>query len=881
MKLVRSVSIPLFVLSVLAPALRAHDGDPKLRDRRPMYPGRGWTNRMRRGQDGNLMVTSPGLRFPRSNVTLLSWLTLPDLGVPANGNANSCFGYTSPSGREYAIIGLSNGTAFVEITQPGNPVIVGVISGPHSVWRDMRTYSHYSYSVSEGGGGIQVVDLANIDNGVVTLVNTINDDGNSATHTLAINTASGYLYRSGGASVSQGLRIYNLNSNPASPSRVGSWNDRYSHEASIFSYTTGPAAGHEIAFVCGGMNNGFNSTGLHMVDVTNKTAPTTLQILSYANAAYCHQCWPTPDMHYLYLDDELDNLNVTRVFDISNPLSVSFVGTFTTGNTSIDHNQYTRGNLLYQSNYRSGLRVKSMSNPGTQTSPVEVAYFDTWPEDDQAIFNGLWNNYPYFPSTVVIGSDIEKGLFVWWVGTPELTITPSLGDPDTVDPAGQSLSVQIAEIAPGTLVAGTTKLHYDNGGGWTAVDLVAQGGGVYAANLPASSCGEVVRYYYSAQSADGVVWSEPEDAPAVLHQAIAGSSLAVAQSDDFETNQGWIVGAPGDNATSGIWVRVDPNGTAAQPEDDHTPGSGHVCWVTGQGTPGGPVDAADVDNGHTTLTSPAYDLSSLGNPVISYWRWYSNNYMTDDVLNAGGAMADVFRVQISNNNGGTWTSVETIGPSGLEVIGGWIRHEFRVADILPPTSQVKIRFIAEDAGTDSIVEAAIDDFQVLDPDCGGVQATCFGDGSGALCPCLNQGLGGHGCDNSAATGGAILSATGVPSLSADTLVLNSSSEMPSAFSLFLQGDSEISPAVFGDGLRCTGGNLKRLYSRNASAGSVTAPIPGDPTISARSAALGDSIPALGTRLYQVYYRDPSPTFCPAPPGGTFNVSNALRVVWTP
>lgn len=163
-----------------------------------------------------------------------------------------------------------------------------------------------------------------------------------------------------------------------------------------------------------------------------------------------------------------------------------------------------------------------------------------------------------------------------------------------------------------------------------------------------------------------------------------------------------------------------------------------------------------------------------------------------------------------------------------------------------------------------------------------ILAFCFGDGSGPGCPCGNSGVAGHGCENSASTGGALLTAMGTPSLSADTLVLTSSGERATSFSLFLQGDVNLSsPALFGDGLRCTGGNLKRLYTRNAVAGTVTAPTGVDPSITTRSAALGDTIPAFGTRFYQVYYRDPSPSFCPNPPGNTWNISNALSVVWRP
>jgi len=158
-------------------------------------------------------------------------------------------------------------------------------------------------------------------------------------------------------------------------------------------------------------------------------------------------------------------------------------------------------------------------------------------------------------------------------------------------------------------------------------------------------------------------------------------------------------------------------------------------------------------------------------------------------------------------------------------------------------------------------------------------AFCFGDGATAACPCANSGATGHGCENSASTGGALLTGSGVPSLSADTLQLSTSGELPTALSIVLQGTTSIAPVTYGDGLRCVGGTLKRLYARSASGGAVVAPQAGDPSVSARSAALGDPISSGATRNYQVYSRDPNPGFCTSPPGGTFNVSNAIAIVW--
>ena len=160
-------------------------------------------------------------------------------------------------------------------------------------------------------------------------------------------------------------------------------------------------------------------------------------------------------------------------------------------------------------------------------------------------------------------------------------------------------------------------------------------------------------------------------------------------------------------------------------------------------------------------------------------------------------------------------------------------------------------------------------------------AFCFGDTSVAGCPCNNHGAAGHGCENSFATGGAVLGGAGVSSLSADTLVLTSAGELPTSLSVVASGVQTMAPLAFGDGLRCVAGILNRLYVKPAVAGILTAPTGTDPTVSARSAALGDPIPFGATRYYFVYYRDPDLAFCTEPFGSTFNSSNALAVVWSP
>jgi len=163
--------------------------------------------------------------------------------------------------------------------------------------------------------------------------------------------------------------------------------------------------------------------------------------------------------------------------------------------------------------------------------------------------------------------------------------------------------------------------------------------------------------------------------------------------------------------------------------------------------------------------------------------------------------------------------------------------------------------------------------------CADTQSFCAGDSTGAVaCPCANSGSPGRGCENASATGGALLTANGATQ--PDTLVLSAVGARPSALCVFVQGSTELAqPVVFGDGLRCVGGSLLRLYTKTAVLGATSAPAPGDFTIRQRALNLGQPIVLGTTRTYQLYYRDVSTTFCAAPIGGFANLSNALRVVW--
>ncbi len=286
------------------------------------------------------------------------------------------------------------------------------------------------------------------------------------------------------------------------------------------------------------------------------------------------------------------------------------------------------------------------------------------------------------------------------------------GVPTQLDPAQPTtFQVVISGLAGTTVTPGSAQLHYSiNGGAFTPVAMSETSANHYDATLPALNCFDQIRFYVSTGSSGGTV-TDPPSAPTVSRLASVFTSTDTMYTDDVETDQGWSRGVGGDTATTGIWVRGDPNGTAAQPENAHSPTN---CFFTGQGAVGGALGDADVDGGFTTLMTPQFNLLAPAEYRVSYWRWYSNT-------TGSNPNTDTFRVDISNNNGASWVNVETIGAAfGGEHDGGWFFHEFRPVDLLPLTEQMRIRFIAEDnpaGATGSLVEAAIDDFLVTRLNC--------------------------------------------------------------------------------------------------------------------------------------------------------------------
>lgn len=366
--------------------------------------------------------------YPCSNVDLLSFMPLANIG---GGQGNDIWGWTdSQTGKEYALMGRTTGTSFVDISDPENPIYLGNLptAASSSIWRDIKVYQDHAYIVADSAGshGMQVFDLTqlrNIASPPVTFSATANYSGFGSAHNIVINEDSGYAYAVGisfgGTSCSGGLHIINIQ-NPTSPSFAGCYSDDgYTHDAQCVNYT-GPDADYQGAELCFNANE----DTVTIVDVTNKGNLVEVARVGYNGSEYTHQGWLTEDQRYYLLDDELDESNnghnthtyIWDMLDVDNPV---LIGTYASTTLNIDHNLYVKGNFVYQANYRAGLRILDLANVSAG-SLTEVAYFDVYPANNNANFNGAWSSYPYFDSGVVILSGIEQGLFV---------LQPNLGPP--------------------------------------------------------------------------------------------------------------------------------------------------------------------------------------------------------------------------------------------------------------------------------------------------------------------------------------------------------------------------------------------------------------------------------------------------------------------
>jgi murein tripeptide amidase MpaA len=287
-----------------------------------------------------------------------------------------------------------------------------------------------------------------------------------------------------------------------------------------------------------------------------------------------------------------------------------------------------------------------------------------------------------------------------------------LGAPATLEYDGPRTITVEARAIRGALTTNPVTLYARVGASssFTPIAMQETSPSLFAASLPFDACGQSVQWYIAGASTVGTA-RLPRDPSGTFTTALIETTTTFEET--FETNGGWIVGAATDTATGGVWTRVDPIGTAAQPENDSVD-AGTFCFVTGQGAFGGAVGAADVDGGTTTLTSPTIPVPT-GDARIVYRRWYSNN--------AGSSPnTDSMPVTISAN-GGPFVQLELVTDNA----NAWVERSFRIADVAPSATSLRLRFEARDLGAGSIVEAGVDHVRVLVGGCTAILGDLDGD----------------------------------------------------------------------------------------------------------------------------------------------------------
>ena len=335
---------------------------------------------------------------------------------------NDSWGWTdSFDGKEYALMGLDDGTAFVDISDPEVPLYLGKLPSAtvNSSWRDIKVYEDYAFIVSEAPGhGLQVFDLSKLRS--VKTQQTFDSDLNfnafGNAHNIAINIESGFAYVLGSKLFDGGPAFIDINS-PMNPSIVGGYSfSSYTHDAQVVKYHGPDTRFKEKEILFGSNSIGGENNQLIILDVTDKKNPELISSIEYSNAGYTHQGWISDDHKYFFLGDELDELKIghrtkTRVFDIQNLENPIIHNTYYGQTASIDHNLYVKGSKIYMANYTSGMRVVDFNNI-SDNDFREEGYFDTYPFDNSTNFFGAWNVYPFFSSGVILISDINYGLFI-------------------------------------------------------------------------------------------------------------------------------------------------------------------------------------------------------------------------------------------------------------------------------------------------------------------------------------------------------------------------------------------------------------------------------------------------------------------------------------
>lgn len=691
--------------------------------------------------------------YPCDKVDLQAFLAKADMGGGSQ-NLNDIWGWTDPvNGNEIAIVGRTNGTAFVNISDPENPVHIGFLAshnGGTSSWRDMKVYNDHAFIVadSQSTHGLQIYDLRQLRTTTPgsTLTETGHFNGFGSAHNIAINEDSGFAYIVGSNQCSGGLYMVDV-SNPSSPSYAGCFSaDGYTHDTQCVNYA-GPDATYSGREIC----VGYNEDTITIVDVTDKSNPVQISRNGYSGSRYTHQGWFLNDNHStLIMNDELDEsglgINTTSyIWDVSDLDNPSETGRYTGPTPAIDHNLYTLNNYVIETNYRAGMRILKTDDIANGNMS-EVAYFDTIPGSDSAQFSGTWSNYPYFASGNIVLSDIGTGLFIvkpdWaaiddgtppppppitycsasgnnaseeWIGNVQVgSFSNPSGSSQYSDFTSQTINMSIGanSITLTPAFGGTSYneywkiwIDYNGDGTFGAGEEVFDSGSATSSavtgtiTVPNTATGStrmrVVMRYNAAPSACGTFnYGEVEDYT-VTFDGSPPPPPACEVEESFESGMGgWTTGG---SCTTGTFTTGTPdqvvNGGVTTQLGGAQDGSSALFTQPNSGGAG----SDDVDGGECVATSPIYNVTAASDVSLYYFHGQRD---------AGDDANDGFNLEVSVN-GGSYSSLASLG----DVVSNaaWTLQNFTAA--AGDTLQLRVR-ASDAAGAGDLVEAGIDNLKI-------------------------------------------------------------------------------------------------------------------------------------------------------------------------
>lgn len=684
---------------------------------------------------GSLAAQTPSLSL---NMTLFDTVNPVDTA----GAHAALWGYVAPDGREYALFGSQIGTFIYDITE--KPLKeVAFIPGPRNPWREIKVYRQYAYIASEAtdGGGLQIIDLSGLPN-TANLVRTDTSYFKSA-HTIFVRDH--YLYVMGTASTSGangGAIILDLEPDPLNPRRIGMVNPYYYHDAWVRNDTLLGAA--------------INGQGCDIYDIKDKTSPKHLATITYPGSG-THNAEITADGGYVVTSDEIGLTQKTmKVWDIRDLENITKVAEFTPDPNSIVHNVHVVGRYVLAAWYTAGVRILDMIDP---RHPREVGYYDTYPTPTGG-FNGVWEVYGFFPSGKIIASDRNTGLYVMeFNGATAGSVSGYVRDAVTNNPM-PGVTILVPEIGQ-TVTSDASGFYYVGGANGSQVtlstgvfrymgssDQVTFSGdqqkdilltpltlftGLITAKTeqgaPIEGFAYAVTPHYASVTVSGAAaqitlprdttymltigkWGyRTERIPIAITQDQQPISVTLREgySDDATLDLGWSLETEGDNATTGRWTRIVPYQTYSgsgwfyprtQPGGDTT---GYV-FQTGAPPLNRPINAGDVNNGFTTLTTPSMNLVSMPDPRIIFQRWFAHYY--------ADTLRDTLVVQLSNDDGATWMNAYTEAGNEPNRSSEWKEISISPANFLPLTDRMKMRFRVSDVKGTASIFAAVDNFEV-------------------------------------------------------------------------------------------------------------------------------------------------------------------------